>query len=247
VWGWKDRAASITLRELKAVRLLLMGHLGRRVRREDARHLLIHCDNSPVVHVLNAMVSASRPMMRELRRLKFILDSIGITISTQWLPSVANRFADALSRRFPSGDLRVRRQLRRSVMDGMAAPVDVFPYRPLGEHPVFMRKQALAELAASWTGPETRLLCPPPDLTAAVVRKLMTSGAPAVLLVPDWPRQTWYRPALDMAATVTRLPVPPQEVWDSARRMNPQWRLLMLEVNMPQDQESAWPPAMTSE
>jgi hypothetical protein len=34
------------------------------------------------------------------------------------------------------------------------------------------------------------------DLIEAVVRKLRLTGAPAVLLVPDWPRQSWYRPAL---------------------------------------------------
>jgi Reverse transcriptase (RNA-dependent DNA polymerase) len=238
VWGWEDRAAHITYRELKAVRLLLMGNLGQRVKDAGATKLLLHCDNAAVVHITNAMVSASRPMMRELRLLKRLLDSMGVTIDSQWLPSVANRFADSLSRRFPRDDLRVRRQLRRSVADGMRAPIDAFPYRPLGEHPVFMRKQAYSELASSWSGTMTRLLCPPPDLMGPVVRKLRATKAPAILLMPDWPLQPWHRPAVDMATTVTRLATHPQDVWDSKRTLNKNWRLLMLEVNLPRDPQS---------
>jgi hypothetical protein len=229
VWGWEDRATHITYRELKAVRLLLMGNLGQRVKDAGATKLLLHCDNAAVVHITNAMVSASRPMMRELRLLKRLLDSMGITIDSQWLPSVANRFSDSLSRRVPRDALRVRRQLRRSVADGMRAPVDAFPYRPFGEHPVFMRKQAYSELASSWSGTMARLLCPPPDLMGPVVRELRATRAPAILLMPDWPLHPWYRPAVDMATTVTRMATHPQDVWDSKQTLNKNWR--EMEVN----------------
>jgi Reverse transcriptase (RNA-dependent DNA polymerase) len=243
VWSWKDRAASITYRELKAVRLLLMGNLGKKVQSVGATKLVLHCDNAAVVHITNAMVSASRPMMRELRRLKRLLDSMGVYIDSQWLPSVANRFADSLSRRFPRNDLRVRRQLRRSVMDGMRAPVDAFPYRPLGEHPVFMRRQVFAELGADWDREQTRLLCPPVDLIGAVVRKLRLTKAPAMLLIPNWPLQPWYQPAIDLAGAVTKLPAPPEETWEAKRTMNPAWRLLLLEVNLPHTPDSPRPTA----
>jgi hypothetical protein len=87
-------------------------------------------------------------------------------------------------------------------MAGMQAPADSFPLRPLGEHPVFLRRKCYQKLTAHWLKSEMRQLYPPTDLIGAVARKLRLTGAPAVLLVPDWPRQSWYRPALDIRTTV---------------------------------------------
>jgi hypothetical protein len=232
IWGWADRAKSISYRELKAVRLLLQSQLARQIAKEGATHIRLHCDNQAVVHVVNAMVSASRPMMRELRKLKNVLDHLGVHVSSEWLPSVANRYADALSRRFSRDDLQIRRRVRRTVVAGMEAPLEAFPYRPLGEHPVYRKMQAWRELQEPWSRAQVRVLCPPIDLIAAVVRKLRETQAPAVLLIPDWPQQQWHRPAVEMAQTRMVLPLPPEHVWQAARRLNPQWRLLLLEVNL---------------
>jgi hypothetical protein len=65
-----------------------------------------------------------------------------------------------------------------------------FALRPLGEHPVFLRRQCHNELASHWSREETRLLCSPVELMAAVVRKLRIFKASALLLMPDWPRQS---------------------------------------------------------
>jgi hypothetical protein len=100
-------------------------------------------------------------MMRELRRLKKVLDELVLQLSSEWIPSVANKFADALSRRFSPGDLAVRQTLRRSIVDAMMALLYSFPLRPLGEHTVFLRRQCHNELASHWSREETRLLCPP--------------------------------------------------------------------------------------
>lgn len=232
IWSWKDRAESITLRELRAVRKLLCGSLGEKVARSGARDLRLHIDNQAVVHITNSFVSASRPMMRELRRLKIVLDRMGLRIQSEWIPSVANKFADALSRRFPRGDLQIRRQLRRSIVAGMQAPEDVFRYRPLGEHPSYLRKASFKELSVKWEATHVRLLCPPVDLIGATVAKLTQSKAPSILLIPDWPRQPWHQAALRLASRVERLPLSPSEVWKAQRKLNPQWRLLQLEINL---------------
>jgi hypothetical protein len=215
--------------------MVLIRMLGERVKKEGIPSLRSCVDNSSVVHVTNAFVASSRPMMRELRRLKKVLDELGLQLSSEWIPSVADKFADALSRRFIPGDLAVRQTLRRSVVDGIMAPFDSFPLRPLGEHPVFLRRQSHNELASHWSREETRLLCPPVELMAAVVTKLWISKAPALLLMTEWPRQSWYQPAMDMSTKVHRLSLPPEEVWTGSRRLNPSWCLLLLEVNLPPD------------
>jgi hypothetical protein len=85
--------------------MVLMGTLGERVKKEGLSLLRLCVDNSSVVHVTNAFVASRRPMMRELRRLKKVLDEFGLQLSSEWIPSVANKFADALSRRFSPVDL----------------------------------------------------------------------------------------------------------------------------------------------
>ena len=181
------------------------------------------------------MVSASRPMMRALRLLKRELDHLGVTIAAKLLPSVLNKYADALSRRFPRGDLRVRRCVRQSVLDGIQAPSDSFPYRPQGEHPVFLKQQTLTELQATWDRNITRLLSPPIDLIPAVLRKLSKSMSPAVLLILHWPRQSWFSHSMQIATHAYILPLPPEQAWDAERCMNSKWRLALLEINLPKD------------
>lgn len=83
VWDWRSRARSITLRELKAIRLLLSRQIGVRVREEEIQRLKIWCDNQAVVHIVNSMVSASAEMMVELRKLKTVLDSLGVRIRAE--------------------------------------------------------------------------------------------------------------------------------------------------------------------
>jgi hypothetical protein len=130
--------------------MLLVSQLGERVKQEGISMLRLCIDNTSVVHVTNAFVASSRPLMRELRRLKVMLDQLGLQMSSEWIPSVANKFADGCLRRFSLGDLAVKETLRKSVVDGMLAPCDVFPLRPFGKHPVFLLRQCHAELASAW-------------------------------------------------------------------------------------------------
>ena len=56
------------------------GPLGKEVSGRGLRDLFLHIDNQSVVHITNRFVSASRPMMLELRRLKFVQDHFGVRI-----------------------------------------------------------------------------------------------------------------------------------------------------------------------
>jgi hypothetical protein len=112
------------------------GNAKKRVRKEGISKLRLCIDNSSVVHVTNAFVASSGPIVvREIRRFNKVLDKLGLQLSSEWIPSTANKFADALSRCVSPGDLAVRQTLRRFVVDGMMEPLDSFPLRPLGELP----------------------------------------------------------------------------------------------------------------
>ena len=93
-----------------------------------------------------SFVSVSSQLMNELRKLRTVLHALGIHVKAEWLPSVVNRYTDALSRRFDKDDVTIRQRLLRSVANGMRAPDSAFANRPLGEHPIFRRRQCLQEL-----------------------------------------------------------------------------------------------------
>jgi hypothetical protein len=98
LWATEERAEPIKLRELRVVRLFLQRHFAAFVEKSEVQQILLHEDNQAVVSILNAMVSASRPMMAELRRLEVMLRALGVRIEARWRPSEVNRYADALSR-----------------------------------------------------------------------------------------------------------------------------------------------------
>jgi hypothetical protein len=62
IWEWKDREECISVRELKAIRMGLMGTLGERVKKEVISLLRLCVDKSSVVHVTNSFVASSKPM-----------------------------------------------------------------------------------------------------------------------------------------------------------------------------------------
>lgn len=72
------------------MRLLLQRHISAYVSEPRIRRILLHEDNQPVVHVMNTMVSASRPMMAELRRLEVLLRALGVRLEARWIPSAVN-------------------------------------------------------------------------------------------------------------------------------------------------------------
>lgn len=86
------------MHELHEIRLLLSRSFAGFVSHTLISNILVHEGNQAVVWVLNAMISASRTMMSELRKLRALLHGLGIRIQAQWLPSVVNQYADALYR-----------------------------------------------------------------------------------------------------------------------------------------------------
>lgn len=84
IWSWQDRANSITYRELKHIRVLLSGYLETKAVERMRIRLLLNVDNQAVVHITNAFVSASRPLMREIRCLQVVLDRLGFQIRPEY-------------------------------------------------------------------------------------------------------------------------------------------------------------------
>lgn len=80
VWNAEERKESITLRELKAVSLVLGRELGVDVQGGDARRVRLWIDNQGAQCVIEKMGSKSRGLMKELRALERLLKKLGISL-----------------------------------------------------------------------------------------------------------------------------------------------------------------------
>jgi hypothetical protein len=159
----EDRREPINLLELRVLRMISAPTFGKWLKSNGIITLSGFVDKSCVVHVVNAMVSDSPAMMKELRQLKRELDELGITISLTWLPSALNYYADLLSQSWDPGDLQCTRTVLRGLLDGDAVSdaTPVFRYRPLNEHPTYLHRSQPEDLNRPWTDGLARLNNPP--------------------------------------------------------------------------------------
>jgi hypothetical protein len=192
LWATEERAESITLRELKAVRLLLQRHFASFVAAAETKRILLHEDNQAVVLILNAMVSASRPMTAELRRLEVMLRTLAMKVEARWIPSAVNRYADALSRQWDPGDVCATEALVESLCSAYEPDAVVFSYHPVGEHPIARRKYLEVQMGEDCGDGRARLRNPPFDMLPLVLKKMEDERARGVLIAPRWPAQPWY-------------------------------------------------------
>lgn len=82
-WTAEERENAITLRELRAVGLLLAQCFSDYVSDPQTTKILVHEDNRAVVSIVHAMVSTSEPMMAELHKLRALLHELGVNIQAK--------------------------------------------------------------------------------------------------------------------------------------------------------------------
>lgn len=237
VWTAEDRKESITLRELRAVSLVLGRGLGVEVQYGDVKRVRLYIDNQGAKCVIAKMTSKAPTLMRELRVLQRLLTRLGISLAPEWLPSAENYFADRLSRTWDPRDLKVRARVRKDVLERYAhvglAEGGGWAYRPLGIHPVAMRKVTLVALGEVWGSERARLYCPPVDLISLTVLKIKREGARGVLLVPDWGSAPWMASVMALGEKFWVWEAGQgRDVWAGRRNVQSQWRLRVVEIGI---------------
>lgn len=161
VWDWREWLRSINRRELRAVWRMLSGALGEWFQISPTEWVQLHNDNMMVVHIVNSFQYVSHELISELRKLKFLLDRLGILIRADLLPSALNRYADALSRRLIWPNFQTVQLLWRSVLDSRPVSLDAFRSYPYHVPQHVGRRDMLQELGQEWDLEEMLFLCPP--------------------------------------------------------------------------------------
>lgn len=187
------------------------------------QHICQWVDSSVAAANVYNWTARSPVALALLRIFRRLLEDLGLSMSTQRLPSVLNLLSDRLSRTRPADDWRLTPDAQRSLARTAGPPlVHHFALRhtALSERYTSRLADPYAEglsFEAPWQPGD--ILTPPPHALPLVFSRLRASSHNHVVLVaPNWPAQPWYSQALALAAQSWLLPFP---TWKRAARPSP--------------------------
>ena len=174
--------------------------------------VLLHEDNQAVVWIITNMVTRSPEIMRELRRLWYLLDTHDIELRPVYIRSAANVIADFASRLAFSGDyvlsrarfLALQAMWGECTVDAFASPATAQLPRYWSEFPI-AGAEATDALAQEWRG-ELVWAHPPPGMLMQLALFLEQTGAAARVCAPYWPGAAWYSMLFDLSDEHVVLP-----------------------------------------
>lgn len=230
-----QRNLHINVKEVAAVRFCLLAFGAQLLGQEGLLNLRV--DSRVALHVINGFSSRSPALMEELRKLHAVAQHYRVTLRACWLPSVANVWADVLSRQSDREDWR----LSATAFDGLQQrygchTVDRFA-SPLNTHcPRFNPRlyapgtKAVDAFTVPWAG-ENNWVNPPFSQVERVINKVVDERATATVIVPVWVAQPWWAPAVAAAQEGYLLPVT-AGLLNSGRSQrpakHPRWRFAVL-------------------
>lgn len=203
-----QQALHITAKELTAV----LSALERFQDQLKGQPVRIITDNMAVRAVINKGTSKSSALMKLYRSILRLTLEKGIMLSAEYIPTLQNVQADALSRIVPSSDWSLPHHLFEEAeelfgertIDRFASPTSAkcVRYNSVIPSPTSYGDAFLH----SWEG-ERNWVCPPISLAAPVVSKLYSETAEAVVVLPYWQSAPWF-PILQEMATHIRVLTP---------------------------------------
>lgn len=219
---WSDEETSHHINYLE----LLALHLGLRSYCKGLHdtHIRAYLDNTTAIAVINHMGTSHSPQSNTLG--KTIWEwciARNIWLSAAHIPGVDNTIADSESR---STNIHTEWMIDRSILKstltqfGFQPNIDIFATRLNAQFPTYVSYRpdpdAFAIDALSLNLSNLQFYAFPPfSVIATLLQKIQEDKATGIVVIPDWPTQSWYAKAIHMCLQ------PPI-------RLNPGKRLLQL-------------------
>jgi hypothetical protein len=210
-WRASQMPLHITLKELKAVRFTVETF----AKDLAGKRVLLWEDNQAVIHILTGLTSRSRELMRELRKLWWLLDTLDIKLRAKYIRSAANVWADKLSRERDLSDWQLNPHIFRVLQRSWGAcTVDRFAsanntqlprFNSMLEDPRAEAVDAMTLSDAAWRA-ERNWCNPPWPLLGDLAAKLRSSGAAATVVTPTWRSEAFYQEFTELANAFRVLP-----------------------------------------
>lgn len=197
----------------------------------------VRTDSRVTMAVVNSLSSRSPRLMSEVHRLHALLRRRGLGIEATWLASLEKAHADRLSRE-PDSTGWVLSPAAFTTLSAAWGPftVDRFASTLWAKLPRFNSARACpgTEAVNAYTQPwggEINYCAPPFSQAAAAFRKCYLDRATAVLILPSWTAQAWWRRAVLRASASVALPaaavVYTRGPW-AASPTSPPWQMVAL-------------------
>lgn len=209
-WGWgghwgdllpaagfftlAERNLHINIKEVCAVRFCLMA-FGQQLAGAFGE-LRLRVDSRVAMLVLNSFTSRSSALMDELRKLHAVTQRLNVSIKATWLASVANVWADALSRQTDRDDWRLHPHVYAQLDARYGVhTVDRFASTLNTHCPRFNARQycpgaeAVDAFSVWLGGTDNSWINPPFALAERVLHKIVRDRATATVVLPVWTAQ----------------------------------------------------------
>lgn len=204
------RPLHINVKEVEAVTLSLLSLSPLCPLTNGAIDLVV--DSRVALSCISAFSSRSPALTAALKRLYAVCRRLGLTLRASWIASVANLWADRLSRDRDRTDWRLCPRIFRR-LDARYGPheVDLFA-TSLNAHcarffslPASPGCDAVDALAQDWS--LGNLWANPPfSLIPLVLSKVAADGATVTIVLPVWQSQPWWEEAVSRADEAYLLP-----------------------------------------
>jgi len=169
-------------------------------------------DSQVALAVITGLSSRSRALVRELRRLYAVARGLSVALDGAWISSAGNAWAGALGRAKDRTDWSLERRFFRSLEDlygphtvdrfASATTAQLLRYNSRYSDPT---SEEVDGLSQSWVD-DNNWANPLPSVIPLVLRLVAAQQVTETVLVPVWPAQTWWQPAMQLAGEVCYLP-----------------------------------------
>ena len=198
----RDRHNNV--KEVAVVRFCLLAFRSQLLDKEGMLQLRV--DSRVAMHVINGFSSRSPASMAESRSLHAVAVLYRVTLRASWLPSVANMWAHALSRRSDPGDWRLSTPVFNELVqrygvhtvDRFASPTKTkcARFNSLRHAP---GTEAVDAFLVFWGGEENNWICLPFTHVERVLAKVRADKATVTVILPVWVALPWWAPAVAAA------------------------------------------------
>lgn len=145
-------------------------------------------DNSAVVYIFKAMVTASRKIILEVRLFRGFMEREGLELDIRWIYSAENRYADRQSRAWapsaPQCTCAVTALFSQFAEQFLPERNAVLILNERGENLVAQRNKAEAAMAEWWGEGRALFFNPPPELLGVTLTKMEREKARGKFVVP---------------------------------------------------------------
>ena len=205
MWTGRTRSRHINYLELLAVYHTLQAFAPQL----EGQSVLLWEDNTTVMHVLTNRTTRSPELMHLLRRVHYLIDSLGVSLTVKYIASEENSQADALSRGSPFDEL-ILRPAAFADLEARFGPhtIDRYASRLNAQLPRYntllpaLGSAGAAALTQDWGGENNYVFPPATELPRIAQLLWERPSVKATIVAPYWPAQAWFQQLTELSVVV---------------------------------------------